>query len=326
MDTHEYATLSPDTIADAIESLGYVCDLRNYALNSYENRVYQVGIEDEEPIIAKFYRPNRWSNDQIFEEHQFCFELQALEVPIVAPLKVANQSLFEYQDFRFALYPRRGGHAPDLDDLDCLYTLGQHIGRIHELGKVKPFAFRPQIDLDTFVTKSRQYILENQFVPKDLLPAYESITTQLIAKLDSMFSNTPYQTIRLHGDCHPGNILSRPDSLYLVDLDDARNGPAIQDIWMLVSGDENQMRAQLSAILEGYQEFCDFNLRELNLIEPLRTFRLIHYAGWLAKRWHDPAFPLAFPWFNTERYWAEHILELKEQHSALDAAPIGLQL
>ncbi len=325
METHEYAKLSPDSVVDAIESLGFVSDLRNFPLNSYENRVYQVGIEDSEPLIAKFYRPDRWSDDQIMEEHDFCFALEELEIPIVAPLRLDNKSLFEFNEYRFSLYPRRGGHAPDLDDLNCLYTLGQHLGRLHELGKVKRFEHRPTISIALFAEKSRRFILENNFIPTDLIPAYESISAQLIEKLKNQYTDIEFQIIRLHGDCHPGNILSRPDSLYLVDLDDARNGPAIQDIWMLISGEDEQKRAQLSAILEGYEEFCDFNSKELALIEPLRTLRIMHYSGWLAMRWHDPAFPMAFPWFNTERYWAEHILELKEQFSLLDSPVIKIQ-
>jgi len=320
-----FHNLSPDKIIDAIESLGYISDLRVFALNSYENRVYQFGVEDAEPIIAKFYRPQRWSDEQILEEHQFTLALAELEVPVVPPLQRENdKSLFYFEDHRFALYPRRGGHAPDLSNLETLYRLGQQLGRLHALGKVRPFAHRPALSLQSYAIDSREFLLENDFIPPGLVVAYESLSTHLIEKMDSYLAEVPYQSIRLHGDCHPGNILQRQDSLYLVDLDDSRNGPAIQDIWMLLSGEREQKTAQLMEIIEGYEEFCDFDPRELPLVETMRTLRLMHYAGWLAKRWHDPAFPQSFPWFNSEKYWAEHILELREQMAALDEAPLSL--
>jgi len=233
--------------------------------------------------------------------------------------------LFDYQGYRFSLYPRRGGYAPELDDLDTLYTLGQHLGRIHGVGKTHPFVSRPSLSLQSFGYDPRDFIVNNGFIPTSLQEAYESLTHHLLEKIAATLCATEYNAIRLHGDCHPGNILVRPDSFYLVDLDDARNGPAVQDLWMLLSGDRSQRIAQLSMILDGYEEFCEFDHRELLLIEPLRTLRMIHYAGWLARRWQDPAFPLAFPWFNTERYWAEHILELREQLAELDEEPLCLQ-
>jgi Ser/Thr protein kinase RdoA (MazF antagonist) len=324
LNTPDFAKLKPDTIIDALESLGYRSDLHIFALNSYENRVYQMGIEEAEPIIAKFYRPNRWSNDQIKEEHEFSLSLHEMEVPLIPPIVISNESLFEYEGFRFALYQRRGGHAPELDDLNCLFNLGQHLGRIHALGKQKPFEFRPDINLQTYAIDSRKFILKSNMLPMALEESYASITEHLIEKVKNQLEAVDYKRIRIHGDCHLGNILVRPDSLYIVDLDDARNGPAIQDLWMLISGDLDQKRKQLKSILDGYRQFCDFDLRELHLIEPLRTLRLIHYSGWLAKRWDDPAFPMAFPWFNTERYWSEHILTLKEQFSELDEPVIDL--
>lgn len=309
--------LSQDTVIDAVESLGFLSDLRVFPLNSYENRVYQVGIEDSEPLIAKFYRPQRWSNEQIIEEHEFALSAQSMEIPIIAPLLIEGESLFQFKDFRFSLYPRRGGHAPELENLDTLFTLGQHLGRLHALGASKPFAHRPSISVESFAVESRRFLLDEQFIPNNLREAYAAISEQLIEEVSKQYRSVEVRSIRIHGDCHPGNILSRPDSLFIVDLDDARSGPAIQDIWMLLSGDREQRRSQLSEILEGYEEFFEFSLAELKLIEPLRAMRLIHYAAWLARRWHDPAFPLAFPWFNSERYWAEHILELKEQMSAM---------
>jgi len=293
LESKPFNELSPDLVIDAVESIGYVSDLRIFPLNSYENRVYQIGIEDADPLIAKFYRPGRWSDLQILEEHEFSLALSTLEIPIISPLQSRDgQTLLHYQNYRFSLYPRRGGYAPELTDLDTLFTLGQHIGRIHTLGMSKDFYRRPSISLESFGIDSQKYLLK----------------------------------IRLHGDCHPGNILQRPDSLYLVDLDDSRSGPAVQDLWMLLSGDRAQQETQLEAILEGYEEFCEFNHAELKLIEVFRSLRIMHYAAWLAKRWEDPAFPIAFPWFNTETYWAKHILELREQFATLQEPSLSLPM
>jgi len=310
---------------DAVESIGFLSDLRVFPLNSYENRVYQVGIEDSDPLIAKFYRPNRWTDEQILEEHSFSLALADAEIPVIAPMNVDGQTLFRHKDYRFSMAVRKGGHAPELDNLDTLYTLGQHLGRIHAIGAISSFEHRPSISLESYAVDSYQFLIEQQFVPKNLAEAYDAVASQLIEKLQTQLVLSDHRFIRLHGDCHPGNIMTRPESLYIVDLDDCRSGPAIQDIWMLISGDLQQKQRQLSEILEGYEEFFDFNRTELKLIEPLRTLRLMHYAAWLARRWDDPAFPHAFPWFNTERYWASHIQELKEQLFELDEAPIRLE-
>lgn len=323
-----YASLGPDVVLDAVESLGFVSDARIYPLNSYENRVYQVGIEDGEPLIAKFYRPMRWSDSQILEEHQFSQQLADLDIPVVPPMVLNGTSLFEYAPkggatcFRFALYIRKGGQAPELDNDDNLYTLGKHIGRIHNLGKEALFTHRPELNIETFGTASREFLLENDFIPPTLIESYASLSQHLLEKCDSAFNRVEYNGIRLHGDCHPGNILWRDEAPNFVDLDDSRNGPAMQDLWMLLSGDRVRQTQQLGNVLDGYEEFCEFNRAELSLTEGLRTLRLMHYAAWLAKRWQDPAFPQAFPWFNTERYWAEHILELREQMSAMDEPPL----
>lgn len=327
LESKPFNELSPDLVIDAVESIGYVSDLRIFPLNSYENRVYQIGIEDADPLIAKFYRPGRWSDLQILEEHEFSLALSTLEIPIISPLQSRDgQTLLHYQNYRFSLYPRRGGYAPELTDLDTLFTLGQHIGRIHTLGMSKDFYRRPSISLESFGIDSQKYLLKHNFLPDSLRVAYESLTKDILKILEQKLAATPYKPIRLHGDCHPGNILQRPDSLYLVDLDDSRSGPAVQDLWMLLSGDRAQQETQLEAILEGYEEFCEFNHAELKLIEVFRSLRIMHYAAWLAKRWEDPAFPIAFPWFNTETYWAKHILELREQFATLQEPSLSLPM
>lgn len=322
---HPYEALSPDLVLDAVESSGYLSDMRILALNSYENRVYQVGMEEGPPLIAKFYRPERWSDAQIQEEHDFTRDLLDLEVSVVPPLPDAEgHTLRQYQGFRFALYPRQGGHAPNLDDFGQLLTLGRVLGRIHALGQARPFVHRPTLDVQSFAVDSYEFLLSESFIPDSLRPSYESLGADLIRRLERIFADADYTPIRLHGDCHPGNILWRDDAPHFVDFDDARNGPAVQDLWMLLSGEREQQTAQISEILEGYQEFCDFSFAELNLIEALRSLRIMNYSAWLARRWQDPAFPKSFPWFNTERYWGEHILELREQLAALDEPPLAL--
>lgn len=320
---HPYDALSPDAVIDAVESQDLLSDLRILALNSYENRVYQVGIDQQQPMIAKFYRPKRWSREQIIEEHVFCQELKDLEIPVVEPWQnSAGETLFEHKGFYFSLYRRQGGQAPDLGDYDKLLSMGRVLGRIHNLGLKQDFVHRPSINLDSYGISSREYLLNNDFIPTALLPAYESLSADLIHRMSIRFADTSFTNQRCHGDCHIGNILWRDDAPHFVDFDDARMAPAIQDLWMLLSGPREQQTLQLSEILEGYREFADFNPAELNILESMRTLRLMYYSTWLARRWKDPAFPRAFPWFNTERYWAEHILELREQLAALDEPPL----
>lgn len=324
-DPHPYQQLTPDTVIDAVESVGFLSDARILTLNSYENRVYQVGIEDASPLIAKFYRPGRWSDEQILEEHAFVEELHQLDIPSVPPLKhTTGHTLFRFGGFRFALYPRQGGHAPELDNLDNLCILGRFIGRLHAAGAARRFQSRPDLSVDRLGRSSQQFLLENDFVPASLRKAYESLCDPLLAQVQQLFAEVNADSIRLHGDCHPGNVLWRNDVPHFVDFDDCMNGPAIQDLWMLLSGDRSSRLTQIAEIIEGYSEFSDFAPRELRLIEALRTLRLMHYAAWLARRWEDPAFPRNFPWFNTERYWGEHILELREQQAALGEAPLTL--
>jgi len=325
MTTHPYDRLDPDMIIAAVESVGYLSDARLLALNSYENRVYQVGIEDSVPLIAKFYRPERWSEAQILEEHAFSLELQNAEISVVAPLVNAQGvTLHTYQDFLFALFPRRGGYPPELDNLDNQLVLGRTLGRIHAVGRAKQFVLRPSISVQHMLIDSRELLLDG-FIPRALLPAYESLTADLIQRVESVYSDVqPKDLIRLHGDCHIGNILWRDDTAHFVDFDDCCTGPAIQDLWMFLNGERHERQLQLSELVEGYSEFCDFDPRQIRWIETLRTLRLINYAAWLARRWEDPAFPRSFTWFNTERYWADHILELREQMSALQEEPLQL--
>ncbi len=318
-----YETLTPDVILDAIDSLGLETDGRFLALNSYENRVYQIGLEDTSPVIAKFYRPNRWSDEAIEDEHRFSFELADQEIPVVPPTLIKGKSLHEHKGFRFAVFTRKGGRWPELDIPENRQWLGRYLGRIHRAGCTEKFSHRPALDIQSFFTEPSEYLLQNDWIPSHIETAYKTLIGDLKIAIDAAFERAgDFKTIRLHGDCHPGNILWTDDGPHIVDLDDCRNGPAMQDLWMLLSGSRTEQTEQLSDIIESYEEFHDFDRRELNLIEPLRTLRLVHYSAWLAKRWGDPAFPLAFPWFEGTRYWEEHLLNLREQASALQEPPL----
>jgi len=328
-DLHPYARLTPDLILNALESLGLRCDGRLLALNSYENRVYQAGIEDAQPVVAKFYRPARWSDAQIDEEHAFAAELSAAEIPVVAPTAFENRTLHRFEDFRFAVYPRRGGRAPELDDPQVLEWLGRFIGRIHATGAARPFMHRPRLDVASFGEEPREFLLSSGLIPGDLLPAWEQASKLALEGVRHAYDRAgDVAYIRTHGDCHASNVLWTPSSgnnvggPHFVDLDDSRMAPAVQDFWMLVSGDRHSMAGQLGKLLQGYEDFVEFDDREMNLFEPLRTLRLLHYCAWLARRWDDPAFPLAFPWFNTQRYWQDRVLELREQVAAMQEPPL----
>ena len=315
----DYSDLTPDTLLDAVEQCGYRSDGRFIALNSYENRVYQVGIEDETPVIVKFYRPGRWSDEAIDEEHSFAMELARQEIPVVAPLLINTSTLHTHAGYRFSIYPRHGGHWPELNTQDDREWIGRFIARIHAVGATQSFRHRPLLDIDSFGQQSVCFLLENDFIPAHIETAYRTLAEDLLQAITDTYNNAgDIRQIRLHGDCHPGNILWTDDGPHFVDLDDCRTGPAIQDIWMLISGERHEMQIQLADIIEGYLQFNTFDHRELLLIEPLRTLRILHYAAWLARRWQDPAFPRAFPWFNTARYWEDHILALREQASLLN--------
>jgi len=333
---HPYSSLTPDAVLDALASAGVHGDGRLLALNSYENRVYQVYVEDGPPVIAKFYRPARWSDAAILEEHAFALELAGREIPVVAPLVIEGRTLHEAGGFRFAVYPRRGGRTPELDDPETLEWLGRFIGRIHAVGAIEPFAARPVLDPASFGIEPRDWLLEHGFIPSDLLPAWKSVVDLALDGVRRCYDRAgDVRAIRLHGDCHSGNILwtppwegkgspgSTPGGPHFVDLDDARMGPAVQDLWMLLSGDRAAMTRSLSDVLAGYEDFHELDRRELALVEALRTLRLIHYSAWIARRWDDPAFPAAFPWFNTQRYWQDRILELREQVALMDEPALG---
>lgn len=319
-ETTAFQQLVPDEMLDAVESQGYQCDGRFIALNSYENRVYQIGLEDAVPIVAKFYRPGRWTDEAIQEEHEFTLALAAEEIPVIPPMaNSTGETLHHHGPFRFALYVRRGGHTPELDNPEQLEVIGRFMARIHLLGEQSAFQYRQTLNVDNLGRESARYLLEQQHIPLSLETAYSTLIDSLLAKIDDRFSLVgEYKTIRLHGDAHPGNILWRDDTPHIVDFDDARNGPAIQDLWMFLSGDRRFQTARLADVLEGYTQFRDFDPLELHIVEALRTLRMIHYAAWLAKRWTDPAFQLAFPWANSARYWDDHILSLKEQSALLD--------
>ncbi len=321
-----YQNLTPDLILDAIETRGGRCDGRLLALNSYENRVYQVWLEDGHSVIAKFYRPRRWDDRAILEEHAYAAELAAREIPVVAPLAGADgETLHRHKEFRFALFPRRPGRAPELDRPDTLSWIGRFLGRIHAVGALAHFEARQDITVASFGREPAEYLLAHGFIPPDLVESYRSTVEESLRRIALCYTAAgATRAIRLHGDCHAGNILWTDEGPYFVDLDDCRNGPAVQDLWMLLSGERDEMNAQLAHVIAGYREFHDFSESELMLVEALRTLRMIHYAGWLARRWDDPAFPASFPWFNTQRYWQDHILALREQCAAMEEPPLEL--
>ncbi len=319
---HPYDALTPDVVLDALSDLGLAVDGRLMALSSYENRVYQVMLDDDEALVAKFYRPDRWTEAQILEEHAFAAELMAEEVPVVGPLVLHGKTLHHAHGFAFSVSPRRGGRTPELDDADVLEWIGRFIARIHNVGAQQKFKTRPDLTVATFGEASRDWLLTEQFIPLDQRTSWHHHCNEALAVAQRIFDAHPFQSLRLHGDCHPGNILWTPADLphggpHFVDLDDARMGPAIQDLWMLLSGDRAQRTQQLSMLLDGYEQMRELNRSELALIEPLRTLRLIHYSAWLARRKDDPAFVQNFSWFGSSDYWAGQVHMLIDQCEAM---------
>ncbi len=321
-----FAGLTPERILDALESVGYRCDGGLMALNSYENRVWQIGIEDDAPVIAKFYRPGRWSDAQIGEEHAFTAAMAADELPVVTPLVIGGKTLSMHGGFRFSVFPRQGGRAPEFGEPQILEWMGRLMARIHNVGVRKPFSVRETLDIHSFGIESRDWLLANRVIPEELEQVWQGVADQALDGVRHCFERAGrVEQLRLHGDCHAGNVLWTEDGPHFVDFDDARMGPAIQDLWMLLSGDAEEMGQQFGHVLTGYETFREFDDRELHLIEALRTLRLIHHSAWLARRWNDPAFPAAFPWFATNRYWEERILELREQIAAMQESALVIR-
>ncbi len=331
MSSHPYEVLTPDAVMDALASVGLRGDGRLMALSSYENRVYQAHLEEpvegHAAVVAKFYRPGRWSRAQILEEHAFAAELEDAEVPVVAPLVLGGATLHEHGGFAFSVSPRRGGRAPELDDAQVLEWIGRFLARIHMVGAGKPFASRPALDRQSFGQEPRDWLLGHRVIPLDVQAAWQRRCDEALRMIEDTAlgsrSTGGIAMIRLHGDCHPGNILWTPDEgPHFVDLDDARTGPAVQDLWMLLSGERAQRQRQLGALIDGYELLREFDRSELALVEPLRTLRLIHYSAWLARRWDDPIFPINFPWFGSSDYWQGQVQMLEEQIEAMGEAPL----
>ncbi|HET7833601.1 MAG TPA: serine/threonine protein kinase [Gallionella sp.] len=325
MHTQPFSALTPDIVLDALESIGLHGDGRLLALNSYENRVYQAGMEDGAPLVAKFYRAERWFDAEILEEHAFVAALHEREIPVVPALVINGSTLHEFEGFRFSVFSRHGGRAPELDDPATLEWLGRFLGRIHAVGALEPYRHRPALDLQSFGVEPSDYLLAHNFIPADLVEVYRGVVAQALGGVRRCFERAgKVKILRLHGDCHAGNVLWTDGGPHFVDFDDSRMGPAIQDLWMLLSGERADQSRQFASLLVGYEDFCEFDPRELYLLEALRTLRLIHYSAWIARRWDDTAFLAAFPWFNTQRYWQDRILELREQIALMDEPPLAV--
>jgi len=320
---HPFSSLTPDSVLDALDSIALRGDGRLLALNSYENRVYQAGMEEGPALVAKFYRPERWSDEAILEEHAFVATLTGREIPVVPALRINGNTLHKFNGFRFSVFSKHGGRAPELDRRDTLEWMGRFIGRIHALGSLESYQHRPTLDIQSFGVEPSEYLLAHDFIPAELLEVYRGVVALALDGVRRCYDRAgDVKILRLHGDCHVGNVLWTDDGPHFVDFDDSRMGPAIQDLWMLLSGERAEQTRQFADLLAGYEAFYDFHPRELHLLEALRTLRLIHYSAWIARRWDDAAFPVAFPWFNTQRYWQDRILELREQIALMDEPPL----
>ena len=323
MQNSPYSALDPDAVLDALDSIGLRSDGRLLTLNSYENRVFQVGMDDAPPLIAKFYRAARWPDEAILEEHQYTALLAEREIPVVPAMLIGGKTLHAHQGYRFALFAKQGGRAPELDRPGTLEWMGRFIARIHAVGALDVYRHRPTLDIATFGIEPSEYLLAHDFIPSELIEVYRGVVAHALEGVRRSFERAgDVRTLRLHGDCHVGNVLWTDDGPHFVDFDDSRMGPAIQDLWMLLSGDRTEQTRQFADLLTGYEDFYDFDPREMHLLEALRTLRLIHYSAWIARRWDDAAFSVAFPWFNTQRYWQDRILELREQIALMDEPPL----
>jgi Ser/Thr protein kinase RdoA (MazF antagonist) len=317
-----FAGLTPETVLDATEAVGFTSDGHLFALNSYENRVYQLGAPGH-AVVVKFYRPGRWSDEQIREEHEFTAELAAGDLNVAAPLAVEGETLLRFREFRFTLFPHRRGRAPDLDAPDARVVLGRSLARLHRIGALRPFRSRPALTTRRLGHEARAVVLRTPLLPAHMLARYEQVSTELLGRVEDAFAASgPLRSLRLHGDCHLGNVLWGEQGPVFVDLDDCCSGPAIQDLWMLLSGSPDEQRHQWEQIMEGYEQFAELDLVQLRLVEPLRALRMVHHAAWVAQRWEDPAFPRAFPWFGEPRFWEGHVNDLAEQLAAVEDPPL----
>ncbi|HZO23479.1 MAG TPA: serine/threonine protein kinase [Steroidobacteraceae bacterium] len=323
VDVKPFTGLTPEAVLDAASSVGLEVDGRLFALNSYENRVYQVG-RPGGMLVLKFYRPSRWSDAQIEEEHEFTEQLAAAELPVAAPVRIEGHTLFKYQQFRFAAFPWMAGRAPELDAPEARQIFGRTLGRMHQIGALQPFRARPRIGVQRLGWEAREQVLASELLPDYLHERYASVSGALLERVEQVFQDTGnVRDIRIHGDCHMGNLLWNERGPVLVDLDDCAMGPRVQDLWMMLSGSRPEQQRQWAELLEGYQQFADFDFREVRLIEPLRALRMLHHAAWVTHRWLDPAFPRAFPWLGEARYWEGYLRDLLEQVEAVEDPPLG---
>jgi Ser/Thr protein kinase RdoA (MazF antagonist) len=321
-DRQPFAGLTPEAVLDAASAFGLAPDGRLFALNSYENRVYQLGV-GEGQLVLKFYRPGRWTDAQILEEHEFTAELAQAEMQVAAPLVIAGTTLLRFQDFRFSAFPWMRGRAPELDAPEAREILGRALGRLHHIGATRTFAVRPRISIQRLGWDAREQVLDSTLLPERLAERYAQLSEELLDRIGDAFDAAgDFRQIRLHGDCHMGNLLWNAQGPVFVDLDDCASGPRVQDLWMMLSGSADEQQHQWSQLLEGYRQFTDFDYAEVRLIEPLRSLRMLHHAAWVAHRWADPAFPRAFPWIGEERYWEGYLGDLRDQLAQIEDPPL----
>ena len=321
-DVKPFAGLSPEVVLDAAASVGLDVDGRLFALNSYENRVYQLGSTDG-MLVLKFYRTARWSDAQIDEEHVFTEEMAAAELPVAAPVRLEGRTLFKYREFRFAAFPWMAGRAPELDAPEARQIFGRTLARMHQIGARQPFLVRPKLGVRRLGWEARDQVLSGELLPEYLHERYESVSATLLERVEQTFQDAgDVRDIRIHGDCHMGNLLWNERGPVLVDLDDCAMGPRVQDLWMMLAGSGSEQQRQWSELLEGYAQFADFDFREVRLIEALRALRMLHHAAWVSHRWLDPAFPRAFPWLGEARYWEGYLRDLIEQVEVIEDPPL----